>query len=47
MVINVKNISQNLVQGIAIKKTYGDMWTKVSDKHYNIKIQQLDRKSVV
>ena len=41
VVIKLSNISKNLVEGIKIKKVYGDMWNKLNDKEYQIKILQL------
>ena len=41
--VNIKltNISKNLVGGIQIGKVYGDMWEKLNQKEYRIKISQL------
>jgi hypothetical protein len=41
MKINIKNISENLMEGVRISKVYGKMWTKVNDKEYTIKTLQL------
>lgn len=41
VVIKLTNISKNIVEDIKIKKTYGEMWEKLSDNEYRIKILQL------
>jgi hypothetical protein len=32
VVIKLSNIAKNLVEGVKIKKVYGDMWEKITDK---------------
>lgn len=39
--LKVSNIAKNIVEGIKIKKVYGNMWQKINDKEYKIKISQL------
>lgn len=41
IVIKINNISKNIVEGVKIKKVYGQMWEKINDKEYKIKLLQL------
>lgn len=41
VVIKLNNISKNIVEGVKIKRTYGEMWERVNEKEYKIKILQL------
>lgn len=39
--IKISNIAKNIVEGVRIGKVYGQMWQKLSEKQYKIKITQL------
>ena len=39
--ISMTNVAKNLVGGIKIGKTYSDLWEKINEKEYRIKISQL------
>lgn len=41
MTIKIANCAKDLVEGVAISRTFGPMWELVSAKEYRIKISQL------